>query len=745
MPDKIKILELEIVNYRQYYDKQVMRFLDRDEGFSVILGENGSGKSNILNAINWCFYKKEPHNKKNKGKYIVNQEYMKELESGKTGTMSVKVKLQIDDTEFHISRVLTFTRNEFEYEQRSEGEALIVDVIDGYYLPKGTVVQHSQTGFTIEEKTKGQSGVRPIEGKANTKMNSILPEKLSPYFLLDGEYLEKFWEDITRIKIGVEQISQLHLLDTASIHLSDFKTSIPKIGSSVIDSLTTEINTHEYWLDSCDENGDLKWSRERRFDYDPAIHPFENYHLSGKKRRDELIEDVSRMKTKLGEIAEKFANSDSQLLQTYGEEEEKLVKELGEEEPNLLKSQKQLIETQIQNGPILLLQKTFKNLDEKVNRLRDKGDLPYEEKVRFAKERLEMNTCICGCKLNSKLDKSGTETNEFRKNVEDFRDEIAKDIGLDYALIMRDHFNNLILNNPTKFIQENFEEVDENYLKIKKAIKKIKNNLSEVRIKIQNVEGGDEVEKLKKDHNFLLSTRDEAQNMIKDINDEIKKRTDLISQKRIEQNKEMRKDKRARKLAFEQNAWLRITQIVDTALVEIKNDIRNEVQEKTFQIFTETMYKKKVWDRFVIDENYSPELFDSQKIESLSSLSAGESLFLALSFVSALKQITGYRFPLVIDTPLGKVSGKPRFLLSQSLSKYLPDEQLLFLATDTEFISPLTDWLKQDPNEEGFPQIAFGQLLEKTIHLQYHAINHSTENETAAIQNYIPDWRKKNG
>ena len=65
-------------------------------------------------------------------------------------------------------------------------------------------------------KKKQESGFRRIEGDAGTKMNYILPEILAPYFLLDGEYLEKFWDDLSRVKIGVEQISQLNLLTNTS-------------------------------------------------------------------------------------------------------------------------------------------------------------------------------------------------------------------------------------------------------------------------------------------------------------------------------------------------------------------------------------------------------------------------------------------------------------------------------------------------------------------------------------------------
>ena len=54
--DEIKLLSVEIENYRQYYGHHKIEFASRDDGFTVIFGYNGEGKSNFLNAINWCLY-----------------------------------------------------------------------------------------------------------------------------------------------------------------------------------------------------------------------------------------------------------------------------------------------------------------------------------------------------------------------------------------------------------------------------------------------------------------------------------------------------------------------------------------------------------------------------------------------------------------------------------------------------------------------------------------------------------------
>ena len=156
------------------------------------------------------------------------------------------------------------------------------------------------------------------------------------------------------------------------------------------------------------------------------------------------------------------------------------------------------------------------------------------------------------------------------------------------------------------------------------------------------------------------------------------------------------------------------------------------------EIFLKTMYKKKMFKKFIIHDNFDVELINNENVSILGSLSAGESLFLALSFISAIRDVTGFKFPLIIDTPLGRVSGTPRHLLSRALPEYLPNEQIIFLATDTEFLNP--DINVHDV--EGRPELAFGQLLEESINVRYFLIK-GMENNSAKIIDYVPRWRQK--
>ena len=48
-------------NFRQYRDAQINFARASEANFTVILGANGAGKTNIMNAITWCLFGKEYH------------------------------------------------------------------------------------------------------------------------------------------------------------------------------------------------------------------------------------------------------------------------------------------------------------------------------------------------------------------------------------------------------------------------------------------------------------------------------------------------------------------------------------------------------------------------------------------------------------------------------------------------------------------------------------------------------------
>ncbi len=57
--------------------------------------------------------------------------------------------------------------------------------------------------------------------------------------------------------------------------------------------------------------------------------------------------------------------------------------------------------------------------------------------------------------------------------------------------------------------------------------------------------------------------------------------------------------------------------------------------------------------------------------------------------MASLKEVSGFDIPVIIDTPLGRISGEPRENIAKSLPEYLKNTQVTLLMTDTEFTPKL--------------------------------------------------------
>ncbi|MDI1495468.1 MAG: AAA domain containing protein [Cenarchaeum symbiont of Oopsacas minuta] len=735
MSENIKITSIKFLNYRQYFGEHNIKFSNRDEGFSVIVGENGAGKSNILNAMNWCFYATEPHaTKKNAGYGIINEKYLKSIDNGRIAIMMVQVDIQKGVTKYRISRVLQIIKNEYQYES-TDTKIRIMTMAHGYALPAGCEVIKQQSTFEIMVKREHEQDFHLVRDTPHKiLMNEILPASLSSYFILDGEFLEKFWSGIQRVKIGIEQISQLHLLTLTKDHLESFKKDVPLLNDKDIDNLTTKIRSLNYHKDSEDVHGVKTFTSEPRYNYDVDLDKNEFYHATGKPRIDDIKDDIKKMINDANEIAEKFGQSNIEVVKNMNTEQKQTQKKYKEFSLEEEKYEKEYYASLIENTPLIFLKSAIKNSIQLVDNLRKKGELPYEAKKIFTNDLLERGTCICHTDLESKII-NGIETNNARNEVIKVRDHMKGDQSLDVTVAMKFHFEEKLLGDYDKFTKNVFDDPRIKFSDARNNSNEYNKKLKDINIQLQNI-GNVNIEALAKDHDYVMKLIQSKTNEIKDIEYRLKSNSDKVQELESKRKVLFGKNKKAHKIEHEQNIWNTLLEIIKSTQGELKQEIKDEVQEKTMEIFLKTMYKKDQFEKFIIKDNFEVELIDPSHNSILGSLSAGESLFLALSFISAIRNVTGFKFPLIIDTPLGKVSGTPRYLLSRALPEYLPDEQIIFLATDTEFLNPDTNVHEI----EGRPELPFGELLEKKINVKYYLIK-GMEKNIAQIVDYVPKWR----
>ncbi|HZH68323.1 MAG TPA: AAA family ATPase [Chitinophagales bacterium] len=136
-------------NFRQYYgENEIVFSTDKDKNVTIIRGENGVGKTAMLNSIKWAFFETLTENFRNEKDLINHTAVKKGIKS-----CSVEVDFTEDNQSFHLLRRFDSTSK--------RSELKIFRIEDGVYsasLPEPELV-----------------------------INSMLPKEMGEYFFFQGE------------------------------------------------------------------------------------------------------------------------------------------------------------------------------------------------------------------------------------------------------------------------------------------------------------------------------------------------------------------------------------------------------------------------------------------------------------------------------------------------------------------------------------------------------------------------------
>ena len=121
----------------------------------------------------------------------------------------------------------------------------------------------------------------------------------------------------------------------------------------------------------------------------------------------------------------------------------------------------------------------------------------------------------------------------------------------------------------------------------------------------------------------------------------------------------------------------------------IKNNImsgmREEIESTTWKIFDSMIWKKNTFGHINIDDNYEISVCNKDGICMTGSLSATEQMALAYAFTLAIHNTSGKNCPLVIDSPLGRVSDDNRENMAKVLKEISKEKQIIMLFTPDEY------------------------------------------------------------
>lgn len=163
---------LTIKDFRQFKGTQNISFAtERDQNVTLIVGDNGTGKTTLAQVFTWCLY----------GETSFEDKIM--LCKSTSGQM-------LPNTEENVRAELTLEHNSIEYtiisDQKYKKDSI------------GTIKPSGQRAFTIAFKKP--DGTRDYVTPLYTeiRMKEILPRELSRYFFFDGERIESMSKEIKR-------------------------------------------------------------------------------------------------------------------------------------------------------------------------------------------------------------------------------------------------------------------------------------------------------------------------------------------------------------------------------------------------------------------------------------------------------------------------------------------------------------------------------------------------------------------
>lgn len=630
----MRIEQVSINNFRQYKNV-VFEFKKKGKNdVHIILGNNGIGKTNLLNAISWCLYGKETHlGDETRARKRINSTVLEEaILSGKEKcSVSVVVTISVDNKYIKFERSQEFKANKEAFEFKPSFIA--------------TVMAHA-----------GNEVITDFE-RIDNLLKQYLPEDIKDYFFFDGEQLDKYFISNQGEKIhqAIYNISQVNLLDS-------MRNRLGKV-------------IHDFQDEAGNKNVGIKQLNEKKNSQEACV-------LDLKNRIDECKKQIRLAESEITICNEYLAGKDGvpdkeNEYQSISSQIEVKERELEEQ---IIKFSKFIREYKVLFALYPKLKKTLELINDK----EEKGQLPANIDPQFLKRMLEYHKCfICNRDMDEaeenvvkdllkKLELSSTVSHLLVKIKSSLEDAIQR--CKEYPVERDNHVEReKTITNELRQLRERFDKLDV-FLKNYSDKEKIR-NMHEKRSNYQDLKKKNDEDRIK-----LEVQLENAQNELNATQKELEKA--IHEQKDLAVLQE--------KIAFAQKSLSIVTRIEEEMMLEVKEKMTIE----TMNIFEKLDWKTETFSHIELDDSYNLELFDKYDYPMVGGCSAAERALLALSFTLALQKVSGYNSMLFIDTPVGRVDLDNRANFAEVLSQLSENKQVIMTFTPSEYSKEIRNVLE---------------------------------------------------
>lgn len=631
----MRFSSIEIHNYRQYKDLDLV-FPKGSHDIQLIVGDNGTGKTNLLNAFTWCLYGEEPHlggagrssNKDDEPR--LNKVAIADCLARGANKESVSVLLVIDDDNatVKVHRNVSFSVNGLtKVLERTPTQSFVVTVI-------------------------GKDGrSRALEGEiADAYLNRLLPRQIKEYFFFDGEQLNNYFSE-ARAQSGVlsSAVKSISKIDSLTRMRERTQAAAKKLMSSArkdspdLASLVTKIADLE-------KKKTQYQGKQKKFEAEAADARKKVDELSGKlrdlpdiakleKKRDSLSEKKQRSEKDLNNARERycvFARRRYVDFAFYEAAKDAVAAIEQMEHSNLLPPaiDRNLLESMLKHHRCEVCKRELSEKEEdEIKALLDLYQVGTETSNLLTNMRGELRNLIRRVESYPKdRDSVLSQLDSAEQNLEDTSREWQQ---------VDEEIRTCPNSDGVKLWAEQRSQFEKAY----------SNAVSEAGVWKGRVEQVDNViDKIKREY-------DQAK-VKKGLNDEFQLAGDF---------------------------GLRAAEILSSVEEEVIDETRRLMQEQTESVFKGLVWKDSKCDHIDLDDKYQLSLYDVYGYSCANTCSAAERALLALSFTLSMHNVSGFDSPLFIDTPIARASGENRANFARTLADVSKGKQLILTFTPDEY------------------------------------------------------------
>jgi DNA sulfur modification protein DndD len=619
--------QIELHNFGIYKGTHRIDFNNtlENRNLTLIGGMNGRGKTTILDAIFLAFFGKRalPYiqdGKKSYEGYL--KEYLNKSASDETTFVSVSFVLE-DDTTFKVTRCWT---------------------LEGRKLPEKLIVlKNDQEDAYLSENW-------------NFYIEEVLPLGISRFFFFDNEKISQIADDES---------------------FNEIKDSIKAVmGISTIDKVLDDVDKIARDKRNSAKTIETKYLISEKADNETAIAKLEHQIEGNRRERASLVPHLEKVQTRLEATEEKFWKQGGHL----GVKRDEI-----EKEKDKLKVEEQALKQKILDltisgaAPLILCKGLMKQV--------------YNEaKITQAQTALQNSEPIINAiieKLTKKIAEMFSDNTELRDRVKqmivsemsDYSNGIEKNTGVALSpisiMLMEKLFESGIFETQSAAI--NFaKQVEES----ESAMQQIDTHLS------SNAEKAGAIE--------LLNSIKDFESSATTLKNQIAKIDESMVSLQYQQTKlESERQKIIKRIAQIDDISDDDARIISYAAKTeaVMNEFKHRLQTQKVATFEKNItdcfrflaQKESIITKVEID----PKTLDitlrdyNDGILTKSQLSAGEKQMFAISIIWGLALSSGYKLPVVIDTPMARLDSAHRH---NFINKYLPNasSQVIVLSTDEE-------------------------------------------------------------